>query len=854
MAGLSWLSIFRIGLVQTALGAMILLTQSTLNRVMTVELKMLAVIPGALLALHHAIQTTRPRWGYASDVGGRRTPWIIGGLAVLGSGVFLASLSTAWMAINVDQGLSPGVGAFLLAIGAYILVGFGVGASGTSLLAMLAAKVAPARRAPAATIVWLMMVAGFVVTAASAGSYLKPFSPQRLVMVTAWVVVIAFVVAVIAIWGVERSVSAVSEKPQGNKASFSEALRLVWAEPKARAFTVFVFISMFAYNTQDLILEPFAGWVFGMEVGESTKLSGTHHSGVFLGMIALAFLAGGKRPRFGNVQTWTTVGCIASGIVLIGIVASGFVPGWPIKPTVMALGFANGLFAAAAIAWMMGLAGEGQSSQEGMRMGLWGGAQAIGFALGSFLGTVGVDVVRFMFDSRALSYAVVFGVEALLFFVSAVLASKMKLAASNETRATKPVAAVPAVSLSDRIYDAVVVGGGPAGATAATELARAGKSVVLLDRAGRIKPCGGAIPPRLIRDFDIPHELLCAQIRSARIVSPTDRKVDMPIDGGFVGMVNREVFDEFLRSRAATEGAERRIGLYEHISREEDGTVQVHYRAEAAPGAGAKPMAGPIETIRTRLVVGADGARSQVARQEVPGGGEVKCVFAYHEVVSVPDAVNGLDYDGHRCDVVYNGKISPDFYGWVFPHGSTASIGTGSANKGFSLRRSVADLRSATGLDGLTTVRKEGAPIPMEPLRRWDNGRDVVLAGDAAGVVAPSSGEGIYYAMLGGQVAGQAGLAFLNTADARALAQARKRFMKDHGRVFWILGMMQWFFYSNDNRRERFVTMCEDKDVQRLTWQAYMNKELVRADPMAHARIFVKDMAHLMGLVSVEKS
>ena len=404
--------------------------------------------------------------------------------------------------------------------------------------------------------------------------------------------------------------------------------------------------------------------------------------------------------------------------------------------------------------------------------------------------------------------------------------------------------------MNDTVYDAVVVGGGPSGATAATELARAGHSVVLLDRAGRIKPCGGAIPPRLIRDFDIPQSLLCAQIRSARIISPTDRKVDMPIDGGFVGMVNREEFDEFLRVRAAEEGAERRVGLYERITRDEEGVATVHYRGPAGEGLGAKPEAGSVETVRARLVVGADGARSKVARHEVPGGDKVRCVFAYHEILKVPQEDAALDYDGRRCDVVYNGSISPDFYGWVFPHGHTASVGTGSANKGFSLRASVADLRAASGLDKAETIRREGAPIPMVPLKKWDNRRDVVLAGDAAGVVAPSSGEGIYYAMVGGQIAAEAGVAFLESNDPRALATARRRFMKAHGRVFWILGLMQRFFYSSDNRRERFVTMCEDPDVQRLTWQAYMNKELVRTSPMAHVRIFFKDMAHLMGLVS----
>jgi geranylgeranyl reductase len=326
----------------------------------------------------------------------------------------------------------------------------------------------------------------------------------------------------------------------------------------------------------------------------------------------------------------------------------------------------------------------------------------------------------------------------------------------------------------------------------------------------------------------------------------------MPIDGGYVGMVDREAFDEWLRVRAVKSGADRRTGVFDRIERDPDGTAVVCYRAGAHRDTPEdEGAADAVVRVRARTVIGADGARSKVARQTLKGADKIPCVFAYHEIIKAPRTdAEGRDFDGRRCDVFYQGKLSPDFYAWIFPHGDTASIGVGSARKGFSLRGAIKSLRAEQGLAGCETIRREGAPIPLKPLKRWDNGRDIVVAGDAAGVVAPASGEGIYYAMVGGRLAAEAVEARLATGDVRSLRLARKRFMKAHGQVFLVLGIMQHFWYRTDKRRESFVKICADPDVQRLTWQAYMHKELVRADPVAHARIFFKDMGHLLGFAA----
>lgn len=417
--GLGWLDIVRLGLVQAALGAIVVLTNSTLNRVLIVELGLAAVIPGMLVGIHYAVQISRPVWGHRSDTGGSRQRWILGGLALLG----LSGTAAAASPLAFGHGLAPGL---MVAIPAYVLIGVGIGASGTSLLALLATRTAPERRATAATITWMMMIAGIVVTSVVTGHLLDPYSHARLIAVTAATGAVALGIAALAVRGVERK-PAIADTAQHAAASFRDSLADVWQDRQARVFTLFVFLSMLAYSTQDLILEPFAGLMFGMTPGQSTRLSGTQHAGMLLGMAAVGVsgrLYGRRNPAI--ARHFIVWGCAGSALALAALALSaGRAPIWPLQANIFLLGLMNGAFAVAAIGTMMQLAGQGTKRNAGMRMGVWGAAQAIAFGLGGLLGTIAFDLGRWATGLDSTAFALVFGGEAALFLLSTVLALRI---------------------------------------------------------------------------------------------------------------------------------------------------------------------------------------------------------------------------------------------------------------------------------------------------------------------------------------------------------------------------------------------------------------------------------------------
>jgi MFS transporter, BCD family, chlorophyll transporter len=417
-AGFGWLAIARIGMVQASIGALVMMATTVLNRLMVVEYGLVAAIPAGLVAWHYAVQLCRPLWGHGSDKGRARVPWIIGGVSVLALASYMATQATLLMVP------SPVLG-FSMAIVAYTLIGVGVGAGGTSALALLASGVAPRRRAASAALTWIMMVAGIVASAITVGKLLIPFSPERLLWVAGGLGIVMVSLTLLATFRLERQAGVFAEvAKEGPAPDFRSAIREIWEEKAARRFTIFIFVSMIAFSMQDLILEPFAGLIFNMSPGESTQLGGTHQAGILLGMIVTgiggsAFTGDGKR----DLRIWVVGGCLASAGGLAGLaLAAVHGPPWPLAVNAFVLGFGNGVFAVASIGTMMGLAGAGRNTREGVRMGVWGASQAIAFGIGGLLGAVGVDVARRMLGDDGDAFQLIFAVESAAFVLAAILA------------------------------------------------------------------------------------------------------------------------------------------------------------------------------------------------------------------------------------------------------------------------------------------------------------------------------------------------------------------------------------------------------------------------------------------------
>ena len=416
---MNWFSILRLGLVQLCIGSSVVIPLSTLNRLMKVELALPATIAGFLIALHYAVQLTRVNWGYLSDKTQNRSQWIIFGMLILGIGGVLASASIPLIESNFAYGI-------MLALFSYTLIGFGVGAAGTPLLALLASYSSKSQKGFAASITFLMMILGLAITGITAGIILDPYSHQKLIKITTSLAIITNILSYLSLKNLEKTLrnNANARTPDAINYNepFLEGIKKVWMEREARLFTIFIFISMGAFSMQDPILEPFAGEVFGFAVGESTKLDGFHKIGTLIGIILIilclskfrigfASLSIGKNERLGSEKFWLITGCLFSAFSLFIISLLGLTYRDPaiLNSIVFLFGISNGVFTAGILGTMLHLASRGSDDNNtGTRMGIWGAAQAYATMIAVFFSTVLVDILGLMMNSLPSVYGIVF--------------------------------------------------------------------------------------------------------------------------------------------------------------------------------------------------------------------------------------------------------------------------------------------------------------------------------------------------------------------------------------------------------------------------------------------------------------
>lgn len=393
-----------------------------------------------------------------------------------------------------------------------------------------------------------------------------------------------------------------------------------------------------------------------------------------------------------------------------------------------------------------------------------------------------------------------------------------------------------------------VVGSGPAGSSAAETLVKAGIETYLFERKlDNAKPCGGAIPLCMVSEFDLPQSIIDRQVRKMKMISPSNVEVDINIENAheYIGMCRREVLDGFLRDRAASLGAKLINGTVHKLEIPGNNTdpYTLHY-ADHSDGSAM----GVQKTLKVDLVIGADGANSRVAK--AIDAGDYNYAIAFQERIRLPE--DKMAYYHDLAEMYVGDDVSTDFYAWVFPKYDHVAVGTGTMKVNqASIKKLQAGIRAraAKRLMGGEIIKVEAHPIPEHPRPRRVVGR-VALVGDAAGYVTKSSGEGIYFAAKSGRMCAET-IVEISQQGARIPTEQEiklylKRWDKAYGITYKVLDILQRVFYRSDATREAFVEMCADRDVQKLTFDSYLYKTVVPANPFIQMKITAKTIGSLL--------
>ncbi|CAI9104894.1 OLC1v1003685C1 [Oldenlandia corymbosa var. corymbosa] len=391
---------------------------------------------------------------------------------------------------------------------------------------------------------------------------------------------------------------------------------------------------------------------------------------------------------------------------------------------------------------------------------------------------------------------------------------------------------------------AAVVGGGPAGSSAAEALAASGIETFLFERNRpcTAKPCGGAIPLCMLDEFSIPAHLIDRRVTKMKIISPSNLSVDFGKtlqSHEFIPMLRREVLDDFLRRRAASQGATLIQGLVTNVEVPlmSSSPYIVHYN-----------MNNVQKSVAVDVVIGADGANSKVAKSIKAG--DYTCAIAFQERIKLPD--DRMSYYEDLAEMYVGSDVSPDFYAWVFPKYDHVAVGTGTvcSKKDLKLFQRGVRERARSKIQGGRVIKVEAHPIPEHPRPIRVRGR-VALVGDAAGYVTKCSGEGIYFAAKSGRMCGEAivnasegGERMINEEDLKR--EYLKKWDEKYLTTFRFLDLLQRVFYGSNGAREALVELCGNEYVQKMTFDSYLYKKLATGNPWEDVKMVMNTIGSLV--------
>lgn len=418
-------------LIHVAVAISLVPITSTLNRVMIKELGILAIVVAIFTSLPYLFSPIQVAIGSFSDRhplwGRRRTPYILIGLVLCVAGLALSPYAIYAFQRNTAAGLAL----CTLAFGAW---GMGFNFATVSYFSLASELSGEKGRSRTVAIMFFFMIVSIIITAATLGRMLDPYSPEVLNRSILIVAAVALVLGLIGLIGLEDRFVA-GAAPAGDRRSWRGTLAALTGNRQALLFFVYLILMLAAILGQDNLLEPFAGTAFNLSISQTTRITEIWGTFTLICLVVAGLLEGRVNKRL-VVQA----GSLGAFAAFVAIIVSGFTGSRSLFYIgVSMLGLATGLATVSNLSLMLDMTLAGQA---GLFIGAWGMADALARLIGNLLGGGVRDVLRLATGNDLLAYAVVFGIEALMLLASLVILRSIDVRAFQARAAAQPASVV----------------------------------------------------------------------------------------------------------------------------------------------------------------------------------------------------------------------------------------------------------------------------------------------------------------------------------------------------------------------------------------------------------------------------